>query len=151
MLHDPDPVDSKLYKGLINAFAVSTVVAALILAYFCFFGGCRVAHAQTLIYGYTLNQWADAIRRSEGTPTYGIKETKTTRCRTEASCRLVCLRTVANNAERFRLYGFREYPQFIEWLASRYAPTIGGGLKESERRLNQNWIHNVSYWLKKQP
>jgi hypothetical protein len=93
---------------------------------------------------YTDNQYVNAIRKAEGVWTYGIK---TAKCDSEASCKRIALRTIHNNKIRYRKYGYRKYPDFIRFLASRYCPTIGRNLSQSERRLNKNWIHNLRWYL----
>jgi len=104
----------------------------------CLIGSCKVVHAQE----FSDTQIANAIRKAEGTWTYGIK---TVTCNSEAECRKVTLRTIRNNRIRFRKFGYRKYSNFINFLGSRYCPI---GATNDPEGLNRNWIKNVTFFLK---
>lgn len=105
---------------------------------------CCNAHA------YTDEQYVNAIYKAEGGShaqyAYGIRSTS---YKDRENARAICLRTVKHNRVRFQKYGYRTYPRFIEFLASRYCPTSGRSLSKSEKRLNQYWIKNVMFFLRR--
>lgn len=105
---------------------------------------------QENVYGYSLNQWANAIYLAEGGSNaqypYGIRSVK---CQGQEECRKVCVRTIKNNAKRYKNYGYRKYPSFIQFLGSRFCPTEGRNLSKSEKCLNGNWQKNVLYFLER--
>ena len=70
---------------------------------------------------------------------YGILSVKV---KDEAEARQVCLNTVRNNRKRFADYGHKRYPDYLSFLASRYAPI-------QAHPLNKNWLKNVKYFLEK--
>jgi hypothetical protein len=104
----------------------------------------------TNIEGYSINQWANAIYMAEGgihaEYQYGIRSINYS---STIEARRMCENTVRHNEKRFRQYGYKRYSRFIEFLASKYCPTIGRHLTKSERRLNKFWINNVQYYLTK--
>lgn len=108
---------------------------------------CSIASCARPAHAFTDEQYLKAIRHAEGTWTYGIK---TVKCDSEEACRKVALRTIHNNRIRFAKYGFRNYPSFTEFLGSRYCPIKSANLSKSEIRLNQYWVKNVSYFLRKE-
>lgn len=101
---------------------------------------CSIAYGKD----YSNEQIANAIRRTEGTWTYGIK---TASCSDEKECRRICLNTIRNNRIRYAKYGYRKYPHFIEFLQSRYCPTASRNLSKSEKRLNKYWLSNLKWFL----
>lgn len=124
------------------------------LAFLFIFCGCSYASLVVVeqnVYGYSLNQWCDAIYLAEGGShaqyPYGIRSVK---CEGKEGCREVCKRTVRNNVKRYKKYGYKQYPQFIQFLGERFCPTKGRNLSASEKRLNKNWIHNVERILNEQ-
>ena len=76
---------------------------------------------------------------------YGIRSVT---CETKEECKRVCLNTVRNNRVRFKQYGFKRHKTYLDFLASRYAPTTGN-LRPAEKKLNVNWLSNVRYFLEK--
>ena len=98
---------------------------------------------------YTNNDYVQAIFWAEGGYhtqfPYGIRSIK---CSSISSCRNICLTTVKHNRKRYAKYGYKCYPRFIIYLASRFAPMSGAHLTISERHLNGNWIRNVLFYLK---
>ena len=113
-------------------YLLATILISLaVLLFIC------TAHAEE----YTDEAIVNAIRKAEGSWTYGIKSIK---CATNVECRKICLRTVQNNKKRFMLYGFKKYPDYLSFLASKYAP-IGAGNDPSG--LNKNWLKNVKWFL----
>lgn len=123
----------------------------ILLATVLFIGGCilgKPAHASEI--PYTDNQIVNAIYLAEGGKhaqfAYGIRSIH---YKDEASARKLCQNTVRNNRKRFKEYGYRQYPSFIQFLGSRYCPVTGGHLSASEKRLNKNWVSNIQYFLKK--
>ncbi len=93
---------------------------------------------------YPDEKYADAIRHAEGVWNYGIK---TQKCNSPKACREITLRTIHNNRIRFKKYGYKRYPRFVQFLGSRYCPTSGGNRTACEVELNGNWIKNVEYFL----
>ncbi len=96
---------------------------------------------------YTNNQIVNAIYKAEGGDhakyPYGIRSIE---CRSRIECSIVCLNTVKNNRQRYIKYGYKSYSDFIAFLASKYCP-IGAG--NDPKKLNQNWLKNVRYFLEK--
>jgi len=105
----------------------------------------------TIIYAtcfaYTDAQIADAIYLAEGGARakvpYGILSVKV---KDEAEARQVCLNTIRNNRKRYADYGYKQYPDYLSFLASRYCPV---GASNDTSNLNKNWLKNVRYFLKK--
>lgn len=61
------------------------------------------------------------------------------KCNSKEKCKQICLNTVANNRIRYKEYGFKIYPTYLEFLQSRYCP--------SSENLCNNWLKNVKYFL----
>ncbi len=105
----------------------------------------------TIIYAtcfaYTDAQIADAIYLAEGGARakvpYGILSVKV---KDEAEARQVCLNTIRNNRKRYANYGYKQYPDYLSFLASRYCPI---GVSNDPSNLNKNWLKNVRYFLEK--
>ncbi|HHT9133978.1 MAG TPA: hypothetical protein ACFYD2_03665 [Candidatus Avalokitesvara rifleensis] len=99
---------------------------------------------------YTDEEIANAIYKAEGGEKaeylYGIRSAAYSDA---ADARRICLNTIRENRGRYEEYGHREYRTFLEFLASRYAPVSGEGLSEDAIKLNENWLRNVRYFLKK--
>ncbi len=100
---------------------------------------------------YTDGQIADAIYKAEGgkkaSHPYGIMSVP---YKNEADARRICLNTIRDNRKRYAEYGHREFPTFLEFLASIYAPTRGKGITRSAKKLNGNWLRNVRFFLEKE-
>ena len=132
----------------VNWPAIWFIMACLALGAFVLaFEGCSYAYTLNK-YDYTDNQYVNAIYKAEGGISakfaYGIRSVHY-RNITEAG--RICYKTVKNNRRRFKEYGYRHYPRFIQFLASRYCPTTGAHLTRSEARLNKYWIKNVTFYL----
>lgn len=128
------------YRGLIKAvFVVSVGMGCFLIKT----GDLRASIG--LIEGYTLDQWADAIKRAENSVKYpyGIKSVS---CKGEEECRKVCKNTVYRTLVKYRVDRCRPSEKGIECLARRYAPI---GAKDDPTNLNKNWIKNVQYFLDK--
>lgn len=86
---------------------------------------------------------ADAIYKAEGgekaKKPFGILSVP---CDGYEDCRRICENTIRNNLRRFANYGHKTHPDFLSFLASRYAPV-------SAHPLNKNWLKNVNYFLEK--
>lgn len=94
----------------------------------------------TIIEGYTLNQWADAIYKAEGGSNtehpYGIlAKYKTT------TPRRACMNTVNNKYKQWVKLGKKG--KYIDYLAMRYAP-IGSN---TDVGTNKYWKKNVVFFL----
>ena len=76
---------------------------------------------------------------------YGIRSVK---YRDRQEARRICYNTVRNNRKRYADYGYKQYPDFLSFLQSRYCP-IKGKLSKAERKLNGNWLRNLRYQLAK--
>lgn len=81
-------------------------------------------------------QIANAIRKTEGVWTYGIKTITVTN---EAHARRICLNTIRNNRVRWQRSG--SSGSFIEFLADRYCP------KSVDLVGNANWKRNMNFFL----
>lgn len=57
----------------------------------------------------------------------------------------ICLRTIQNNRKRYVKYGYKKYPDYLSFLASRYCP-IGC---DNDKGTNRFWLKNVRYFLMK--
>ena len=90
---------------------------------------------------FTIDSLADSIYKAEGAERavkpFGILSVN---CNGYDECRTVCKNTILNNLERYKLWGYKEYPTYLEFLASRYAPV---GVDNDPRGLNVNWLGNV--------
>jgi len=144
-------------KQIIDEKKVCSALVTLILAILmmlCFFlAWIFVPQADAQLQpAYTDEAIVNAIWHSEGGAKtkypYGIRSVY---CDGEKDCRKVCFNTVRNNRRRYEDYGHKDYGTYIEFLASRYAPTQGKDLTKAEKRLNQNWIKNVLYFLEAKP
>lgn len=70
---------------------------------------------------------------------YGILSIKV---KNETEARQICLNTIRNNKRRYAQYGYKQYPDFLSFLASRYCPV-------KAHPLNKNWLKNVNFFLTK--
>lgn len=82
------------------------------------------------------NRMADAIKRTEGVWTYGIKSIPVT---TEAQARRICINTIRNQTKRWDKRGC-----FLDSLADRYCPP------SCDPQGNKNWKRNMRLILKHQ-
>ena len=104
------------------------LIIAGVLVFIALFSGCA--------YSYSLDTWADCIRKTEGNPNYGILSIKT------HNYRLACKQTVWANWKRYR--GNRsDLKGFIEFLANRYCPYSVDPIG------NRNWKHNMIVLLRR--
>ena len=110
-----------------------------------------IAIIATPVHAYTDKQIVSAIYMAEGGShaqyPYGIRSMHVS---TLDEARKICFNTIHNNRKRYQKYGYRNYPQFIQFLGSRFCPTKGRNLSASEKHLNKNWVKNVNYFLRKQ-
>jgi hypothetical protein len=88
-------------------------------------------------FSYTLDEYADAIRKAEGNSNYGIlahyKHT---------SYRQACKNTVKHQYSRWVKQG--KPGAFVSYLGHVYAPI---GVSNDPNNLNINWTQNVSWFL----
>lgn len=121
------------YKPLIIGIMVVMSVIAFV----------SCVHAEQTYAGYTLNQWADAIKKAEGNNNYGILSIP---CVKGDDCRRICKNTVRNNWKRYlnkdKTPSFEEY---LSFLANRYCPI---GASNDPKGLNIHWKKNVKHFLK---
>ena len=91
---------------------------------------------------YTLDQWADAIRKAEGNANYGVLSPK------YPHKRQTCKATVKHAFRDFIALNGNpsDLNAFTEFLSRRYAPI---GAENDPNGLNVNWKTNVLYFLKK--
>ena len=87
---------------------------------------------------YGDKQICDAIYIIEGKEKarqpYGIE---TIECKSKEYCEQICLNTVKNNRVRYKEYGYKQYKDYLSFLASRYCP------------YNQvNWLRMLKFCLK---
>lgn len=116
-------------KGLIFVLAVSLFLWALLIK------SCSA--------DIDLDRWADAIRKAEGNPNYGIISIK---CDSEAQCRQYCKNTVYNTLVKYRKTRCKDGESDLDCLARRYAPI---GAENDPNNLNKNWKKNVKFYLEK--
>ena len=109
----------------------------LICALIFLVSSCNTANAED----YTDVEIVNAIRKAEGTWTYGIKSIK---CETTTECRKICFNTVRNNRTRYARTDKKQ--DYISFLAKRYCPV---GAENDPTGLNKNWEKNVRYFLNK--
>lgn len=106
---------------------------------------CLATCSKSFAMDYTDAQVADAIYHAEGGENakkpFGILSVS---CNGYEECRRICLNTVRNNRKRFSEYGHKRYPDYLSFLASRYAPI---GAENDPTNLNKNWIKNVKHFL----
>lgn len=107
------------------------------------------AYAEEVIDGYSISQYVKAIYKAEGGKrakyAYGIRSVP---YKDVSEAKRICYNTVRNNIKRYKAYGYRKHPRFIQFLGSRYCPTKGANLTGSEKRLNIYWQGNVMKFLK---
>jgi hypothetical protein len=91
---------------------------------------------------YTNEAIAEAIFISEGGYKthwpYGIKSVY---CNGIEECKKICINTIQNNRIRYSEYGYKQYKDYLSFLASRYCPISVDGC--------ENWLPNVRSYLKK--
>ena len=117
-------------KSILKFYVTGVWVVTLIL-------WCSFANA------YTLDEWADAIRKAENNANYGILSIK---CDNEAQCRQYCKNTVYNTIIKYRSTRCKEGEDDLSCLSRRYAPI---GADNDPEGLNANWKKNVKYFLSK--
>lgn len=122
------------------------VFVAVLVVLFVFGWICK---AQADPITWTNDEIVNAIFLAEGgykaQYLYGIRSVS---YKDEAEARKICFQSVINNRKRYAKYGYKNYKTYLEFLASRYCPTTGN-LSKAERELNQYWLKNVLYFLKK--
>ena len=91
-----------------------------------------------------LDRYANAIRKAENNPNYGIISIP---CNSEAQCRQYCKNTVFNTLVKYRSTRCKEGEDDLSCLARRYAPI---GAKNDPNNLNKNWKRNVKYFYDKE-
>lgn len=125
--------------------ACMTLAGMLLIGLFLFFPS--MAHADQ---SWTDEEIVNAIYQAEGGAKakfpYGIRSVS---CNDKQSCRNVCKNTVRNNRKRYAVLEKGKFANFIQFLGSRYCPTIGRTLSKAERKLNGNWTRNVEFYLAK--
>lgn len=116
-------------------------ILGLMVCAFLILKGCLSdpAWSEPIPQGYTINQWADAIRKSEGNANYGVlahyKHT---------SYRQACKNTIIHQYRNWFSVG---HPgAFLPYLSKHYAPI---GAKNDLTGLNSNWQRNVAFYLQK--
>jgi hypothetical protein len=67
-------------------------------------------------------------------------------CDSYEECKRICENTVRNNRVRYARWGHKKFDSYLEFLASRYAPTEA---KNDPTGLNKNWLGNVQAILKR--
>lgn len=120
-------------------YMIPAIIVAILLLIFMF---CSTSHAEEV----NVDRLVDAIYKAEGGDKaqypYGIRSVK---CETKAECRQICINTIKNNIKRWNKYGHKTHKNFLAFLASRYAPV---NCDNDPKKLNQNWLRNVSYFLR---
>ena len=107
--------------------------------------GSTITESWVPITNKDINRLVNAIYWAEGginaKKSYGILSIP---CKTEQDCRQICFNTVKNNITRYESYGHKDYSNYIQFLASRYAPE---GSDNDPDGLNYNWTTNVRWFL----
>lgn len=134
-------------------FSAGMMGMCFILAGFMFIASCvhsTPAHAEESINGYKISQYVQAIYYAEGGSkakySFGIHSVHYS---SFAEAREICKRTVLYRYHIFTRYAHRNYPRFIDYLQASYCPTQSRNLSPREIRLNQYWVKNVAYFLRK--
>ena len=130
----------KIFKG-----QKLKIVILLWITIFLF--SCAV-RAQTSPATYTDTQILWAIFYAEGgykvKYLFGIRSVK---YKDFEDAKRICLKTIQNNRKRYVDYGYKQYSDFLSFLASRYAPTKN--CDNDPKGLNKFWLRNVQYYLMK--
>jgi hypothetical protein len=126
----PIQIEDHLEESPKVIFSAWMVFGTIFLAGLMLIGSCSLSHA------YTLNQWADCIRITEGNPNYGILSLKT------HNYRLACKLTVWNNWKRYK-DNRSDLNGFVVFLANRYCPFSVDPVG------NRNWKHNMIVLLRR--
>lgn len=119
----------------------------------------NVAHASNIVVvkqefaaSYSLDSWANAIRKAEGNENYGILSVK---CTKGEDCRRICKNTVRNNWKRYcKAKGIKmpytgnqsDLKAFVAFIGQRYCPI---GAENDPNGLNSNWQRNVYSIIKR--
>jgi len=131
--------DYEEYIKLHKFYIIASLITLFMLGIFLW---ASLAHATD----YTNEAYVNAIYKAEGGRNaeypYGIRSIKCT----GEECRRICFNTVKNNRQRYKEYGFKQYPNFIDFLGSRYCPVKA---ENDPKGLNKNWKKNVLYFLEK--
>lgn len=149
----PTDIEASL-KWLKDLGGVALVMLAAIILLCLFLSSCQppaYASINPIYKEYTDEQLANAIYKAEGGikavragHAYGIRSV---RYGSLQEARRICIRTIQNNLRRYKQYGYKQYPSYLEFLQSRYCPTVSAHLSLSEKRLNKNWLTNVKHFL----
>lgn len=127
--------DYRQNNSIIKFYLIAFMICSIL------FGFVLIAHAEI-----NLNKWADAIFKAEGgykaQYLYGIRSVK---YKDEAEARKICKNTVYNTLVKYRETRCQTGYSDLECIARRYCPI---GADNDPRGLNQNWIHNMRYFLK---
>lgn len=127
-------------------FSASMLFIYLLMAGLMFVASC--IHPNRA-FAYTDEQYVNAIYKAEGGLNaqypYGIRSV---RIKSIQNARRICFNTVRNNRKR---WGKCQRPRmaFISYLGSKYCPTKGVSLSNTEKEFNQYWVKNVSLFLEK--
>lgn len=103
----------------------------IVLSVFCVLP-CSVLEGSEVV---NIEVLASSIRIAEGNPNYGIlKKIK------GKNYRKACIQTIQHAQRDWDGKG-----SFIAFLGSRYCPTKGSNLRPAEKKLNGNWVGNVTF------
>lgn len=146
---EKDLKDGLKIAGGLCAVGILAVMVVLLMTG-CVTASDKVIIKQEFIAGYSIDAWADAIRKAEGNENYGILSIP---CTKGADCRRICKNSIRNGWNRYRLAkglpkGYRgnssDLNGFVEHFAKRYCPVGAGNDPEG---LNRHWVKNVLYWI----
>lgn len=130
----------QIYQGLLDFLFAIFIIILLTFVFFCI-SIPEKANAEM----YDAEKIVEAIYKAEGGPKakkpYGILSVP---CHTKEECRKICYNTVVNNFTRWQIWGHEIHPEFLDFLASRYAPV---NAENDPKKLNQYWLKNVKYFL----
>lgn len=126
-----------------KAFSAFTLGICILMAGLMLIGSCKLAHANELVSGYSLDQWADSIYKAENSKKHPYGSMVKYR---HTSPRVACINTVRHQWHNYQksIGKTGQSKRFLEYLANVYCPI---GAKNDPLGLNRNWIKNVRHFL----
>ena len=120
------------------------IVLLMALLVMCVLAGCAQAQEFSNV------QIVDAIYLAEGGShaqfSYGIRSVHYGSIQ---EARRICLRTIKHYRRKYAVSPERRNKSFVEYVQSHYCPTKGA-LSSSEKKLNNYWLKNVMYFLRRE-
>ena len=133
---DREKIRKSNESGIIVAIGIICALLLILIA--------SVAHADDIA-GYTSDQWANAIYKTEGVNSkypYGIKSI---RARNALEARKICKRTISHYWRDYQAtIKQRSLAGFVEYTSNRYCPFSCDPIG------NLNWKHNMYILMRKE-